>query len=96
MSKQRLRNQKLYEVFVRTHHSVGHQHVGSVKAITIREALLFARDLYTRRQEGVSIWVVLSAHIFASDPKAELFSNGENKPYRYPAYYKVPKNVKNL
>ena len=27
-----------------------------------------ARDVYTRRQEGVSIWVVQSSDIAASDP----------------------------
>ena len=31
-------------------------------------ALEHARDVYTRRQEGVSIWIVRSADIIASDP----------------------------
>ena len=45
-----------------------------------------ARDVYTRRQEGVSIWVVPSSAITASDPddKAEMFDPMADKIYRHP------------
>ena len=46
-----------------------HKHVGSLHAADARMAIEHARDVYTRRQEGVSIWVVRSADIIASDPE---------------------------
>ena len=58
----------LYEVFVRSRGGLDHKHVGSLHAADARMALEHARDLYTRRQEGVSLWVVRSTDITASDP----------------------------
>lgn len=91
-------NQHLYEVFVRNNHSIGHQHVGSVRAGDIEEAMIDARDLYTRRGEGVSVWVVKSSDIFSSQPeeKGIMFESSRGKDFRYPTYYKIPKGVKNL
>ena len=68
----------LYEVFVRGKRGLNHVHVGSLHAADDRMALTHARDLYTRRNEGVSIWVVRSEHIAASsrDPmKAQRIAN---------------------
>ena len=48
----------LYEVFVRGKRGLNHVHVGSLHAADAEMALHNARDLYTRRNEGVSIWVV--------------------------------------
>ena len=48
----------LWEVFVRARRGLSHTHVGSLHAPDAVIALRNARDLYTRRQEGVSIWVV--------------------------------------
>ena len=48
----------LYEVFVRGKRGLNHVHVGSLHAADAEMALHHARDLYTRRNEGVSIWVV--------------------------------------
>src|SRR6185295_13294328 len=45
-----------------------HKHAGSIHASDARMAIEHARDVYTRRQEGVSIWVVPSSQIVASDP----------------------------
>src|SRR5882724_9429854 len=56
----------LYEVFVRGKRGLNHVHVGSLHAADDRMALTHARDLYTRRNEGVSIWVVRSDHIAAT------------------------------
>src|SRR5687767_7201620 len=58
----------LYEIFIRAKSGLDHKHVGSLHATDSRMALEHARDLYTRRQEGVSIWAVRSADIVASDP----------------------------
>ena len=58
----------LFEVFVRGRQSLNHVHVGSLHAADDQMALHAARDVYTRRNEGVSIWVVRSALITASAP----------------------------
>ena len=47
---------------------LNHVHVGSLHAADAEMALHNARDLYTRRNEGVSIWVVRADDITASSP----------------------------
>jgi ring-1,2-phenylacetyl-CoA epoxidase subunit PaaB len=61
-------------------------------------ALRNARDLYTRRQEGVSIWVVPSAAITANSPdeKDPFFAPAADKAYRHPTFYDIPSEVQNL
>jgi ring-1,2-phenylacetyl-CoA epoxidase subunit PaaB len=88
----------LYEVFVRSRAGLEHKHVGSVHAADARMAIEAARDVYTRRQEGVSLWVVPSVQIIASDPQeAEaLFEPARDKVYRHPTFYAIPDEVKNL
>jgi len=88
----------LWEVFVRAKNGLNHKHVGSVHAADAKMAIEAARDTYTRRMEGVSLWVVPSAQITASDPgQAEvLFAPAEDKVYRHPTFYVVPENVKHL
>lgn len=85
----------LYEVFVRSKHGLNHKHVGSIHAADGRMAIESARDLYTRRNEGVSIWVVPSADITASSPdeKEALFDPSEDKVYRHASFYELPKEV---
>ena len=58
----------LYEVFIRSRSGLEHKHAGSLHAADARMAIEHARDVYTRRQEGISIWVVRSSDIVASDP----------------------------
>ena len=58
----------LYEVFLRGKRGLNHVHVGSLHAADPDMALHHARDLYTRRNEGVSIWVVAASDITASSP----------------------------
>lgn len=58
----------LWEVFVRSRRGLSHTHAGSLHAPDAEMALRNARDLYTRRSEGVSIWVVPSTGITASSP----------------------------
>ena len=88
----------LFEVFIRSRGGLDHKHAGSVHAVDARMALEHARDIYTRRQEGVSIWVVRSADILASDPgEAEsLFEPARDKIYRHPTFYQIPEAVKTL
>jgi ring-1,2-phenylacetyl-CoA epoxidase subunit PaaB len=88
----------LFEVFVRARGGLDHKHVGSLHAADARMAMEHARDLYTRRQEGISIWVVRSNDITASDPgEAEsFFEPARDKVYRHPTFYDIPDEVKTL
>jgi ring-1,2-phenylacetyl-CoA epoxidase subunit PaaB len=88
----------LFEVFIRSRAGLEHKHVGSVHAADARMAIEHARDVYTRRQEGISIWVVASRDIIASDPEEAdaLFAPARDKVYRHPTFYVIPDEVKNL
>lgn len=88
----------LWEVFIRSQHGLAHKHVGSLHAPDAEMAMKNARDVYTRRNEGVSIWVAKSSDITASSPgeKEPLFEPANNKVYRHPAFYEVPEEVKHL
>jgi len=88
----------LWEVFVRAKGGLSHRHVGSVHAPDPELALAHARDTYTRRQEGVSLWVVKSTDIVASDPAqaGELFDPAADKVYRHPTFYDIPDDVKHI
>jgi ring-1,2-phenylacetyl-CoA epoxidase subunit PaaB len=88
----------LWEVFVRSRNGLAHKHVGSVHAADATLALQAARDVYTRRGEGLSIWVVPSAAIIASDPtdRASMFEPTGSKIYRHPTFYEVPDEVGNM
>ena len=85
----------LWEVFVRSKQGLEHKHCGSLHAVDAQQALQMARDVYTRRQEGVSIWVVPSTQITASlpDDKAEFFEPAADKIYRHPSFYDIPDEV---
>ncbi|MDH3651325.1 MAG: 1,2-phenylacetyl-CoA epoxidase subunit B [Saprospiraceae bacterium] len=88
----------LYEVFIRSKQGLHHKHVGSLHAADSEIALENARDVYTRRSEGISIWVVKSKDISASDPEDQdaLFQPARDKIYRHPTFYKLPDDVKNI
>jgi ring-1,2-phenylacetyl-CoA epoxidase subunit PaaB len=88
----------LYEIFVRAKSGLDHKHVGSLHAADAAMAVEHARDLYTRRQEGVSLWVVKSSDITASDPAESdaLFEPAMDKVYRHPTFYDIPKEVETL
>ena len=62
-------NWPLWEIFIRSKNGLQHKHVGSLHAPNATMALENARDVYTRRMEGNSIWVVPSNYITASDPQ---------------------------
>jgi ring-1,2-phenylacetyl-CoA epoxidase subunit PaaB len=88
----------LWEVFIRSKQGLDHKHVGSVHAADAQMAIENARDVYTRRNEGVSIWVVESKYIHASNPdEAECFYDPANdKVYRHPTFYDLPDEVKHM
>lgn len=91
-------NSPLYEVFIRSRSGLSHRHVGSIHASDDQMALDHARDVYTRRLEGVSIWVVRSSEITASDPaeSAAFFEPAADKIYRHPTFYEIPDGIENL
>ena len=88
----------LFEVFVRGKRGLNHVHVGSLHAADAELALHNARNLYTRRGEGVSIWVVPAAAITASSPeeKDPFFAPSGDKVYRHPTFYDIPQDVPHL
>lgn len=92
------KNWPLFEVFIRSKNGLSHKHAGSLHAADATMALENARDVYTRRSEGISIWVVESKHITASSPdEADAFFDPANdKVYRHPTFYDIPKDVKHI
>ena len=89
---------ELFEVFIRSKRGLDHKHVGSLHAEDNEQALEYARDVYTRRSEGVSIWVVKSADICASQEgdSESFFDPSDDKPYRHATYYPLPKEISNM
>jgi ring-1,2-phenylacetyl-CoA epoxidase subunit PaaB len=85
----------LFEVFIRSKQGLEHKHCGSLHASDAQQALQMARDVYTRRMEGVSIWVIPSNQITASQPddKEEMFEPASDKIYRHPTFYDIPDEV---
>ncbi len=88
----------LFEVFLRGKRGLNHVHVGSLHAADAQMALRHARDLYTRRNEGVSIWVVAARDITASSPdeKDPFFAPSGDKVYRHPTFYDIPEDVPHM
>jgi ring-1,2-phenylacetyl-CoA epoxidase subunit PaaB len=88
----------LWEIFVRSENGLAHKHVGSLHAADAEMAVQNARDLYTRRNEGVSIWVVRSSDVIAADPEQSeaLFDPSQDKSFRHATFYHVPEGVKHL
>ncbi len=86
----------LWEVFIRQRRGMSHVHAGSLHAPDAEMALQSARDVYTRRGEGISLWVVRSSDITASDASDadSLFEPTGDKPYREATFYRVPAEVK--
>jgi ring-1,2-phenylacetyl-CoA epoxidase subunit PaaB len=85
----------LWEVFIRSKQGLDHKHAGSLHAADAQMAIENARDVYTRRMEGVSLWVVESKYIHASNPdEAEsLYEPANDKVYRHPTFYELPDEV---
>ena len=86
----------LCEVFTQAKDGAPHEHAGSVHAADAELALQNARDVYARRGQVVSIWVVPSAAIVASSPdeRGPFFDPADDKPYRHPQFYRTPRGVR--
>jgi ring-1,2-phenylacetyl-CoA epoxidase subunit PaaB len=85
----------LWEVFIRGQHGLSHRHVGSLHAPDAGVAMNNARDVYTRRNEGVSIWVVRSDEVSASQPSENgpMFDPSRSKVYRHPSFFNIPDEI---
>lgn len=84
----------MWEVFVRAQRGISHIHIGSLHAPDPKMALENARDVYTRRGEGVSIWVVPSAEVHAFEPDAAAdYVEANEKVYRLATHYEIPDEV---
>ncbi len=85
----------LWEIFIRSKQGLDHKHAGSLHAADAQMAIENARDVYTRRMEGVSIWVVESKYIHASNPDeaGQLYEPANDKIYRHPTFYDLPDEV---
>lgn len=88
----------LWEVFTQPKTGSPFTHAGSLHAADKELALQNARDVYSRRGEAVNIWVVKSEDITASSPgdSGPFFDPGNDKAYRHPQFYKVPKGVRGV
>ena len=88
----------LWEVFIRSKQGLDHKHVGSLHATDAQMAIENARDVYTRRMEGISIWVVESKNIHASNPDeaASMYDPANDKVYRHPTFYDLPDELKHM
>lgn len=91
-------NWPLWEVFIRSKQGLDHKHVGSLHAADAAMAIENARDVYTRRMEGVSIWVVKSEDIHASNPDEAgmLYEPANDKVYRHPTFYNIPDSITHM
>ena len=88
----------LWEIFIRSKQGLDHKHMGSLHAADAQMAIENARDVYTRRMEGISIWVVESKYIHASNPDdaENFYEPAEDKVYRLPTFYDLPDEVKHM
>ena len=88
----------LWEVFIQSKSGQAFKHAGSVHAHDKEMAIQNARDLYTRRNEGIGMWVVPANAIVAVPPEdSDAFLDpADDKIYRHPTFYTVPDGVENM
>lgn len=88
----------LWEVFIQSRPGSHYTHAGSVHASDNQMALQNARDIYTRRNEGTSIWVVPAKYVTASNPEdaGMFFDPSNDKMYRHPTFYVMPEGAKQI
>jgi ring-1,2-phenylacetyl-CoA epoxidase subunit PaaB len=89
---------QVWEVFLQAKPGLAHKHVGNVQAMGREMALQNARDMYVRRKEGISIWVVKFEDIVASSPEeiGSFFDPMDDKAYRQATFYKMPEGSKHI
>ena len=85
----------LWEVFVQKKSGQPFVHCGNLHAFDSEMALQNARDLYTRRGEGMALWVVPSSAITASslEESGSFFEPSNDKIFRHPTFYQIPDGI---
>ena len=86
---------KLWEVFIQSKPGQPFKHAGSVHAFDKEMAIENARDVYTRRSEGIALWLVPSEEIVAvsNSESSSFFEPSNDKIYRHPTFYNLPEGV---
>lgn len=89
---------QLWEVFIQSKPGQSFKHAGSVHAYDKEMAIENARDVYTRRSEGVALWLVPSDEIVAvsASESSAFFEPSNDKIYRHPTFYNLPEGVKQM
>lgn len=89
---------QLWEVFIQSKPGQSFKHAGSVHAYDKEMAIENARDVYTRRSEGVALWLVPSDEIVAvsASESSAFFEPANDKIYRHPTFYNLPEGVKQM
>ncbi|MBS4029438.1 MAG: 1,2-phenylacetyl-CoA epoxidase subunit B [Ignavibacteriales bacterium] len=89
---------QLWEVFAQEKTGEPHFHCGSVHAPDKEIALQNARDVYARRGSVLNLWVVPAKEITATSPSesGEFFEPANDKIYRHPQFYHIPKAVRDI
>lgn len=83
-----------YEVFHQKKKGDPHVYVGSVHAPDPQLALQMARDQFARRLACVSLWVVRSRDITATDYQdTDFFARTTDKSYRDPKAFGAPEKT---
>jgi ring-1,2-phenylacetyl-CoA epoxidase subunit PaaB len=91
---QELDQWETYEVFHQKKRGDQHMHVGIVHAPNPEMALLFGKEQYGRRGITANIWVVKTAHVFASEYEdQDIFETVPEKQYREAGGYKVMEKI---
>ena len=72
--------------------------MGSLHSADAQMAIENAVYVYTRRIEGVSIWVVESKNIHSTNPDdaPSLYEPANDKIYRHPTFYDLPDELKHM
>ncbi len=88
----------LWEVFLQPSNGASFQHAGSLRAADAEMALQNARDVYSRRSEARNIWVVPTEAIVSTAPSDQgpFFDPADDKVYRHPRFYSVPKGIRGI
>ncbi|GJQ62480.1 MAG: phenylacetate-CoA oxygenase subunit PaaB [Melioribacteraceae bacterium] len=88
----------MWEVFLQSKQGAPHEHAGSLHAPDAEMAIQNARDVYSRRNEAISIWVVRSEDIISTSPSdaGPFFDPATDKIFRYPKFYSIPKGVRGV
>lgn len=71
-----------YEVFLKKPGKDPFTHAGSLDAADDEVAAVLARECYSRRGEGLSMWLVERSHLVALEDQ-EFFSVALDKSYRF-------------